>query len=348
MRSAPAPRRFVAALAAFAGAACVVVAAAQAQDAGSDGAAEPREQVRAWLTRIHQAARERNFQGTFVVSGPAGVTSARIAHYAQGPNQFERIESLDGQARTVFRHNDVVHTVWPQERVVMVEQRNLPLSFPALLQAGDDDRIADFYEVRKLGAERIAGYEARVLLVRPRDAYRFGYRLWAEKNTGLLLRADVLGAQDEALETAAFSDVSIGVRPQPEVVLQGMRRIDGFRMLRPTLTSTTLDAEGWTLRPAAPGFRPLSCMRRPLDDYRASEASASDNMVLQTIFSDGLTHVSIFIEPFDPQRHLRPMLASVGATQTLMRRHADWWITVVGDVPSETLRSFVGALERKR
>ncbi len=348
MTSALVLRRFVAALVGLAGAACLLPAAAQASDAAADAPNEPREQVRAWLSRIHQAARERNYQGTFVVSGPSGVTSARIAHYAQGPNQFERIESLDGQARTVFRHNELVHTVWPRERMVVVEQRNLPLSFPALLQAGDDDRIDDFYEVRKLGAERVAGYEAQVLLVRPRDGYRFGYRLWAEKNTGLLLRADVLGAQHEPLETAAFSEVTIGVRPQPELVLQGMRRIDGFRMLRPTLTSTTLDAEGWTLRAAAPGFRPLSCMRRPLDDYRGSEMPAPDNPVLQTIFSDGLTHVSIFIEPFDPQRHLRPMLASVGATQTLMRRHADWWVTAVGDVPSTTLRSFIGALERKR
>ncbi|MEO6409947.1 MAG: MucB/RseB C-terminal domain-containing protein [Burkholderiaceae bacterium] len=338
-------RRFVAALAALVGAACLMPAAAQTSD---DANAEPREQVRAWLTRIHQAARDRNFQGTFVVSGPNGVSSARIAHYAQGPNQFERIESLDGQARTVFRHNDLVHTVWPQERVVMVEQRNLPVSFPALLLAGDDDRIANFYEVRKLGAERVAGYEARVLLVRPRDGYRFGYRLWAEKNTGLLLRADMLGAQDEALETAAFSEVTIGVRPQPETVLHGMRRLEGYRILRPILTSTTLDAEGWTLRSAAPGFRSLSCMRRPLDDYRASEMPAADNQVLQAIFSDGLTHVSIFIEPFDPRRHLRPMFASVGATQTLMRRHADWWVTVVGDVPSATLRFFLGALERNR
>lgn len=348
MTSALVPRRFVAALAALAGAACLLPAAAQTTDAAADSPSEPREQVRAWLTRIHQAARDRNFQGTFVVSGPSGVTSARIAHYAQGPNQFERIESLDGQARTVFRHNDLVHTVWPGERVVMVEQRNLPLSFPALLQAADDDRIADFYEVRKLGAERVAGYEAHVLLVRPRDSYRFGYRLWAEKNTGLLLRADVLGTQHEALETAAFSEVTIGVRPQPEAVLQGMRRIEGYRMLRTTLASTTLDAEGWTLRTAVPGFRPLSCMRRPLDDHRGSELPAPDNQVLQTIFSDGLTHVSIFIEPFDPQRHLRPMLASVGATQTLMRRHADWWVTAVGDVPTATLRSFIGALERKR
>lgn len=319
---------------------------AQVSPATSGAVVEARE-MRAWLIRIHQAARERNFQGTFVVSGAGGVASARIAHYWDGPNQFERIESLDGQARHVLRHNNVVHTVWPQSRVVLVEQRNLPMSFPALLQAGDD-RIADFYEVQQLGGERVAGYEANVLLVRPRDAYRFGYRLWAEKNSGLLLRADVLNEHGEPLETSAFSDVVIGVKPQPETVLHAMKRLDGYRVLRPVLSATSLDAEGWSMRQTAPGFRQVSCVRRPLDDYRASDAEAPDEQAVQTIFSDGLTHVSVFIEPFNAQRHTRQMLAAVGATQTLMRRHTDWWVTVVGDVPTVTLRSFVNALERKK
>lgn len=323
--------------------------AAAAQGTGNNSAGTPVDarEMRAWLMRIHQAARERNFQGTFVVSGAGAVASARIAHYWESPNQFERIESLDGQARNVFRYNDLVHTVWPQSRVVLVEQRNLPMTFPALLQAGDD-RLADFYEVQQFGVERVAGYEANVLLVKARDGYRFGYRLWAEKNTGLLLRADVLGEQGEPLETSAFSNVSIGVRPQPETVLHPMKRLDGYKIVRPVLSATTLDAEGWSMRPAAPGFRQVSCVRRPLDGYPLSDASLPSEDVVQTIFADGLTHVSVFIEAFNPQRHTRPMLASVGATQTLMRRHADWWITVVGDVPTVTLRSFVNALERKK
>ena len=41
------------------------------------------------------------------------------------------------------------------------------------------------------------------------------------------------------------------------------------------------------------------------------------------------------------------MHASVGATQTLMRRQGDWWITVVGDVPAATLKMFATALERR-
>ena len=133
---------------------------------GTSGVAPaPPSEVRAWLLRIHDAASRRNFQGTFVVSGVAGVASARIAHFCEGPNQYERIESLDGRQRQVYRYNDVVHTVWPGSHVAMVEQRGLLSSFPALLQAGDDG-IAEWYEVRSDGIERVAGHEADVLAVK--------------------------------------------------------------------------------------------------------------------------------------------------------------------------------------
>ncbi|HJV95962.1 MAG TPA: MucB/RseB C-terminal domain-containing protein [Albitalea sp.] len=307
---------------------------------------QPSE-VRAWLMRIHGAASHSNFQGTFVVSAGGAVSSARIAHFCEGGNQFERIESLDGQTRHVFRYNDVVHTVWPRVHVAMVEQRDQLSSFPALLQGGDD-RIADFYDLHALGAERVAGYEANVLLLKPRDGARFGYRLWAEKNTGLLLRADVLGERGEVLETSAFSDVAIGVRSQPETVLQPMKKLGGYRVMRPSLTPTKLDAEGWVMRQTVPGFREVSCVKRPLENEADSERGEAATQALQTIYSDGLTYVSVFIEPFNPQRHARAMLTSIGATQTLMRRQGDWWVTVIGDVPTMTLRAFANGLERKK
>ena len=163
------------------------------------------------------------------------MSSARIAHYCDGRNQFERVDSLDGQMRRVFRHNNVVHTLWPQAKLAMVEQRELMSSFPALLQGGDD-RIVDSYEVQSLGTDRVAGHEAHVLHVKPDDAHRFGHRLWAEKVSGLLLRAEVSSERDEVIESSAFSDVMIGVRAQPESVLQPMSRLDGYRVLRPVLT----------------------------------------------------------------------------------------------------------------
>ena len=320
--------------------------AAQSVAADSEPAVESKL-ARAWLLRIHEAASQRNFQGTFVVTSRGAVSSARIAHFREGSHQFERIDSLDGQPRHVFRHNDQVQTVWPQSRVAMLEQRDLVSSFPALLQAGDD-RIIDLYDVRAQGEDRVAGHEANVLTLRPRDAHRFGYRLWADKASGLLLRADVLGERGERLESSAFSDVVIGVRPQPETVLLPMKKLDGYRMLRPSFAPTKLEAEGWTLRQTIPGFRQVSCVRRSLDAAAEDDPQTPAVQAVHTIFSDGLTYVSVFIEPFNSERHTKAVLTAVGATHTLMRQQGDWWVTVMGDVPAATLRAFAAGLERKK
>ncbi|MCW7541805.1 MucB/RseB C-terminal domain-containing protein [Aquabacterium sp. A7-Y] len=317
-------------------------ALAQAQDVPLQ-----RTEVRNWLLRIHEAAQQRNFHGTFVVSAGGQVVSSRIAHYCDGSNQYERIESLDGQMRRVFRHNDLVATLWPGSRLAVLEHRETLSTFPALLHS-DGDRLSDLYEVRRQGDDRVAGHEAEVLLVRPRDAYRWGYRLWAERASGLLLRAEVLGGQEDVLESSAFSDVAIGVKPQPESVTQPMKRLEGYRVDRPALTKTGYEQEGWVYRQKPPGFQHVNSVKRELDAQTAGRPGEPARQLLQTIFSDGLAHVSIFVEPYDANRHRAEVLMSMGATQTLTRRYRDWWVTAVGEVPPTTLRLFVQGLERKK
>jgi sigma-E factor negative regulatory protein RseB len=299
--------------------------------------------ARGWLVRIQEAAANRNYQGTMVFSAGGAVSSSRVAHFCDGSQRFERVEALDGKARQTLRHNDVVQTVWPQSRLAVIEQRDVLPNFPALPHG--DARLLDAYDLRLLGNDRVAGHDAQVLLFKPRDALRFGQRLWAERETGLLLRADTLGPQGEVLESSAFSDLAIGGKSHGQAVLAAMRQIEGFKVVRSVIGRTQLEAEGWTLARPVPGFRLISCVKRPIDS--AAEADAAPHQVLQSVFSDGLTHVSVFIEPFDAARH-KSMRTAMGATHTTMSRQGDWWITVMGDVPMATAAQFAAALERRR
>jgi sigma-E factor negative regulatory protein RseB len=146
------------------------------------------------------------------------------------------------------------------------------------------------------------------------------------------------------LESSAFSEVEIGVKPRPQSVLQPMKRLDGYRIVRPAHTATQLAAEGWLLNPPVAGFSPVSCTRRLLDPTSGSAPVPT----LQAVFSDGLTQVSVFIEAREATRQRQPLLTRMGATFTLMQPYGDdWWITVVGDVPAKTLKQFYQALERR-
>jgi len=317
--------------------------------ASAQPASDPQNEVREareWLSRIHEATASRNFVGTFVVSAGGMMFSSRIAHFCDGTNQFERIESLDGQMRQVYRRNEAVTSLWPRVKVAVLETRQLTTRFPALLPAGAE-RIVESYRVRPLGEGRVAGHEAHVLLLSPRDGFRFGYRLWADKDSGLLLRAEVFNDRDVVLESSAFSDLIIGAKPQPELVTRAMKKLDGYRIVQPVLEPVELQAEGWSLRDAPPGFDHVSSVRRSMAANDAADTPGPGAPVLQSIYSDGLTYVSVFIEPFVPDLHKRESLMMFGATQTLVRRDGDWWVTVIGDVPVVTLRAFASGLKRR-
>lgn len=301
-------------------------------------AAEPTD-ARAWIARMQEAAVLRNYRGTMIVTAGGAASSSKVAHYSVGTQTFERVETLDGQQHRVYRHNDIVHTVWPQSREAVVERRGLPRL--AGLDAVEP-RALEQYELLPQGLQRIAGREAQVVLLKPRDALRFAQRLWSDRASGLMLRADVLGARGEVLESSAFSEVEIDIKPQPETVLQPMNQLDGYRVVRATPLATRLEAEGWTLNGGVAGFALKSCHMRPL------VARAASATVLQAVYSDGLTHVSLFIEAYDEKRHAGAKPAHLGATHTLMRRHGEYWITVMGDVPPLTLERFAQALERGR
>ena len=186
-------------------------------------------------------------------------------------------------------------------------------------------------------------------LLSPRDEHRFAQRLWSEQSTGLLLRADVLAPDGRVLETNAFSELKLAGKTKPESVAAALKQLDGWRVYRPAHERTDLEAEGWRLKVPVAGFRQTSCVKRQLDSATADasgQAPAAD--VVQAVFTDGLTHVSVFIEPAQPGRH-RAGSATTGATHTWMQpAGASHWVTVMGDVPMTTLKQFAGALERRR
>ena len=311
----------------------LTMGSAWAQGAGFD--------AKAWLMRVQQAPGMRSYQGTMVVAGNGTLSSSRISHWVDGRQRFERIEALDGKARQQYRHNQTVLTLWPQTRVAVFETEDPVIDFPAL-PAGSQ-RLMETYEIRLIGQERMAGLEADVVMVKARDALRFSQRLWAERESGLLLRADVLGARGETLESSAFTELTFAAKASAEDVMGPMKRLDGYRVLRPPSQPARLESEGWVqVRPLA-GFQLISCVRRALD---ASSPESEWRPVLQAVYSDGLAHVSIFIEPFNPQRH-RAMRTSLGAVHTSTSRHDDWWITVMGDVPMTTIQQFESGVQRR-
>jgi sigma-E factor negative regulatory protein RseB len=347
-RPRPWARRWRQAALAWLAGGLLTIAGAQGAPQAGEGSAEPpvgppQRSVAEWLLRLQQGAQWPSYMGTFVVSSASGaLSSARIWHVCEGDVQLERVEVLTGVPRTTFRRNGAVITFLPQSRVAKLDQREAGGVFPSLLNMGQDFPTAEFYQALEVGQGRVAGFDADIVLLRPRDAWRFGHRIWSEKRTGLVVKTQTLDAAGRVLEQAAFSELQLDAPVQADQLQRMMTDTEGYRVTKAERLRTTADAEGWHLKSQVPGFKPQNCYRRPLPQ------SAS---IVQWIFTDGLATVSLFMEPFDPQRHEREGVSSMGATHTLARRWPDaagaWWVTAVGEVPVTTLKAFAQRLERR-
>lgn len=327
-------------------AACCLATAlgAGAQEATPQPSQLQERSAEQWLQRLRQMPPPPSYVGTFVVSDNAGgISSARIWHVREGAQRIERVEALTGAPRLTYRHGQSVTTFLPHKRLVRVQERDVQPPFPARLQLGAGVALDSYYEAQPEHSERVAGLDADVLLLRPRDAWRFGHRIWCDRQTGLILRTHTLDERGEVLEQGGFSELQ-WLAPAPLAdVLAAMHGTQGWRVVRSERERADAQAEGWRLRQGVPGFQPLNFYRR-----QRSEAGA----MAQWIFSDGLATVSLFIEPADKRPRAAPRgIPGHGATQALTAHVSDasgrtWRVTAVGEAPLRTLEALVQNLER--
>jgi negative regulator of sigma E activity len=226
----------------FIGLFATFIANAQPTKPSEKGPTPPIEhaiQLHEWLTRWHEASRGRAYTGTFVVSTPQAISSAHISHVCDGVQQLERVDTLSGPPRTTVRRNDEVVTFVPEEKLSVHEKRDMLGLFPSILQSSTHT-IGEHYLLKPLGwTERVAGFEADVVELRPKDDLRFGYRIWSEKKTALIVKLQTLDTGSRVLEQVAFSALQLDAPVKMNDLLRAMRQRTGYSVQNLDLVRTT-------------------------------------------------------------------------------------------------------------
>lgn len=311
----------------FAGWVLLSIAAAAQERAVNADARSPEQ----WLRLVQQAARQLDYAGTMVYQQGAEVRMSKIVHVFDGQVSHERLEPMDGRPREFIRRADEVKCLVPDAKRVVVERKARPESFPGLAAASTDELLRS-YSVRIIGRERVGGFDCQVLEIQPRQGDRYGYRLWVDRGSGLLLRSQTLGERGEVLEQMAFADVRIGGVNRD--LLKPSWSTDGWKVDETFYRPVDLAEQGWRLAPPS-GFKSVYTVRRPMGAGSA----------IQAVFSDGLASLSVFIESSSPAGRTESAPAS-GPTNAYMRQVGDSMVTVVGEVPYSTARSVAQAAER--
>jgi sigma-E factor negative regulatory protein RseB len=284
----------------------------------------------AWLRKIQDATRNLSYTGTFVYQHGGRSETSRITRLAA--SDTERLEVLDGMPRELVRTRDTVRCYLPESKVVKVERRTPDRSFPALLP-DKVGAIAQHYDISLGETRRVGGFECQAVVLTPRDNLRYGYRLYADTSSGMLVRAITVDAAGNPVEQFTFTQLSIG-RVTPDMV-KSRHAASAWRVEDTEAAPTRL--AGWGLSAELPGFQKVVELTRRMGESKP---------VGQVVYSDGLAAVSVFIEPLQARREpARTGLASLGAIHIYTREVANHMVTVVGEAPAASVQRIANAVE---
>lgn len=333
MRQTPALFKFVVVLSSF------IAFSSQANNV--EPPIEQRD-AQGWLKKIQSAAQKLNYSGTFVYQQGNQVRTSRITHILNGRNETEKLEILDGKPREYIRNNEEIVCYVPENKTILVEKRVTKDVFPAIVGANPSD-LADHYVMSKGETGRVAGFDCQSVILEPKDNLRYGYKLWAEKSTGLLLRAQTLNEKKEVVEQIAFTQLSIG-NIDPARVKPTFTNTAGWHVENAVMSQISLS--GWNVKSVPPGFKKIREMKRLVSDAASPvqpQAPPTQREVSQIVFSDGLAAISVFIEPGSQSRTEGSM--QQGAMNIIGKRQGDFWLTIVGEVPAAAIRNVANSIE---
>lgn len=288
----------------------------------------------AWLKQMETALQTISYSGTFVYIHDDQAETMRVFHRVGPDGTRERLMSLNGSAREVLRNDDEVKCILPDDKAVFVEKRHgggtvargIPLNAA---------RNAEHYEFQLLGTGRIAGRSSRLVAINPRDGLRYGYRLWLDEETALPLRSELVNEEGQPIEKMMFTEIRVGVDIPDEMLLPSTSG-EGFKWhVRASDKETVLEnASPIRFESLPAGYRITSAEARTEGEY------PSYHLVL----SDGLASVSVFAEPLQEGKPALAGLSRIGAVNAFGVRLAEHHVTIVGEVPEETVEAIADSV----
>ncbi len=241
----------------------------------------------------------------------------------------------------MFRSDNLVTCILPDSRSVIVERNdqllkgNLPVSLPDL------QKIEQYYRFKLGGTARIAGRASQRVDVIPQDNFRYTHSFWVDVENGMLLKSALYDENGEIIEWFMFTYIDFPAeiplnRFKPELK---QKEFIWYQYDKQQVDEANPELNKWHAAYLPPGFKQLQHRRQ----YKYPDPRPVEHLV----FSDGMSTVSVFIEKLAPEEE--PLIGArrIGAVSTYGIVVADYQITVVGEVPMNTVMAISNSIERK-
>lgn len=279
--------------------------------------------------RIQKRRGDSALSVTADVAHDITLASFRIVHMVIDGVEHERIAHRGGPQREILRTGGQVSYVLPEDDRSFALAADLPTGpYPRRFMRSED--LSANYRFDLRGRGNVIGRPTVCLEVHPLDDNRYGFLLWLDEETGLLLRSELRDATGRYLERVEFLSLKVGASVsedalQPEIAGVPVRPAVEFSE-EPAPPAVPVS---WKIGWVPAGFQ--------IADAHPREAKKG----VHVMFSDGLARFSVFIDAA-PRSGAGGVFSRNGATVLLSHGltgvRGDYLVTVVGEVPPETAR----------
>jgi sigma-E factor negative regulatory protein RseB len=275
------------------------------------------------LTRLGQAEQQQSFHGTFVYERNGSFSTHNIWHRVQNGQVRERLLQLDGSAQEVVRIDGRTQCVSGTLIAGLGDSPN------AAARALDPKKLKNWYDLAVIGKSRVAGRDAVIVSLTPRDQHRYGFELHLDKKTGLPLKSLLLNDKGQLLERFQFTSLDTDEIPSDKDLLADpdCKPIN----IASDKASAAKTVQNWRSDWLPPGFE--------LTSSSSHKDAQTKTQVSSLMYDDGLARFSVFLEPLngatvtDTRTQLGP---TVAVSRRLTTPQGEMMVTVVGEIPIGT------------
>ncbi len=299
------------------------------------GSALASSHPRDWLDRMDDAVEYLNYSGTLVHMHGVNTEILQIVHRVADGKVTERITAMGGAGREIIRNDEEVTCILPDQQTVLVEARDARDQSQSPLRGRlPNSTLFDegLYELVFTGNSRVADRDVVIISVKPKDSYRYGYRLWLDTDMAMPLKSQLLDDKGDVVEQIMFADIDIR-DSIPESAVQPSVVMDSFswKNIEAAVDQAAISADSvWRATMMPPGFR--------LTVAKTKTMPEPGEPMEHLVYSDGLASVSVFIEMGVAADEKGEGLSRIGAANAYTTTLQERLITAMGEVPAQTVK----------
>lgn len=285
-----------------------------------------------WLQRLQSLISSANYQVSFVQTTVGKETVPYLWRHGvlDDGTEVEQLNLQNGPGRELIRVDGIVSVFEPDTQPYSIRSRFINGPIPNIL-LHNPQKLLESYEFVLVGRARVAGRSAQQIRIVSRDNTRFGYQLWLDEESGMLLKLNMLDLQGALLEQIQISAFSVMASPSPYFA-----RVNPSSLPEPIMMASSQSrAHGWEVNYLPVGMKEVKRDTRRL--------ALTGQVVEYKMYSDGLVDVSVYVQPIEDALGGDIALRNeVSTFLTLKAGKAQ--VTVLGEIPLQTAKAIATSI----